>query len=390
MLKDTANRISYWRFIFLFLLFPVVKMLVFFANIIGNINLESWISYSYLLVLGCLIIFSKVRNGFVYLTIFAYCLLYVLMFDTVPINARIAYVVRFCFAAYAFWYFRNVRFSSFLDGRLDKFVVWFSFVFVLTYILSVYLHPDGLRVGGMGTRLYYEGFMIAHEFSYYCAILSLYLLFRKPFLYAIPVILAGVFVGARSGAILVALSLGYYAYYRFFKSYRLFVRMPIFLLFSFFTLLLVYFFRSEVSNITESLYSEVLIGDRISNNDFASGRTIILYYFINEVINAGLGFSNIFGRGPNSSVVFNEQNIGNAIWMHNDFIEVFFSFGALGLVLFLYIIAQLILRQRNGYLLFFLLIAGITNGFIYYNVIQVLLIVTFMNERKFFSKNGQS
>lgn len=383
------NRITYLRFIFLFMIFPVVKVLVFFANIVGNLNLESWISYSYLLALCSLILFSNTKHALAYSVILVYALIYMYAFDFQPVNSRIAYLVRISFAAYALCFFSKVRFSLLNIKRIDKFIIWFSFFFILTYLLSVYVNPHANRVGGMGTRIYYEGFMISHEFSYYCAILSLYLLFRKPWFYALPVILIGISVGARSGVLLIGLSLFYFIYQKYYRSRRVVARLPFVLLSIGLVVVVVFNLRVEAIHLVEDLYREVLLGERVTTNDFASGRTIILYFFIYEVLNTGFGLGNIVGRGPNSSVLFNDANIGNAIWMHNDFLEVFFTFGALGLTFFLYLIVNLVFKQRSWYLLFFILIAAVTNGFIYYNVAQVLLIVTIMNQNKMLVENDK-
>ena len=74
--------------------------------------------------------------------------------------------------------------------------------------------------------------------------------------------------------------------------------------------------------------------------------------------------------------------IGNKIWMHNDFIEILFSLGFIGLLFYLFFFFKIINKYKSTYLFLFIVISGMINGFIYYNMIQVLLIFSFIHSTK--------
>lgn len=378
--RGAPNSLRYWQFFLLFITLPTSRLMSFLLRIFSNGNYDSIVSYSYFFLFLFLFLISNIRNSVLFLILVGYFLFYVFFWNyDGPVSAA-SYMIRIVFVIYCLLLFRNVSYKKIDLKYTDRFIVTFSYVFLIIYIVTIYLHPSGIRIGG--ERIYLQGFMIPHEFSYQCSILIIYLLWRKPFIYSVPLIITGLAAGARSGALLIIFSLVYYLFFVKMKKIKANKRLVLYTIITICLLLFLLFYIEVINETANRTFLELASGSYDKKQDFSSGRTVVWYFAINDIISSGLSYLNLIGRGPNSSFYFNELMVGNHIWMHNDFVEIIFSLGIIGLFIYLYALFKFYKSCNwNLYIIFFISFSAITNGFFYYNVIQVLLIFCLINQK---------
>lgn len=121
------------------------------------------------------------------------------------------------------------------------------------------------------------------------------------------------------------------------------------------------------------LFQYISIVKTLSTNLSRLSRVIIWNSWWTEVQNFDF-WDIIIGRGFNSSFDANERNIYNRIWFHNDFLSIFYSYGALGVLKYIFLFQRIYIKNKTEissnifiYLAFTSFwLSAIFNGFYYY------------------------
>lgn len=371
-IKNTSSSRSFfsnWEYIFLILIIPYLQILEFFVLNSGevqesSIEKKSLLPYLYLVIFSWIIIKSKFEYKQVFLLVYFLC--YTFLFQEFSISNNASYMINIVITLSLFNLLQYDRLI--ILSRLQNLV----FIVSILIIITVYYLYSEERF--FEDRFYIVGFIIPHAFSYYCAIFVFYFLSRKRWILSVITILAGVYVGARSGilAILVAIA-SFFVKWRYIKSLFKFIIIIIF-----FSWVLLFNYWSKTSYIEnlETVFASTFSG--ISNDeDQASSnatRTVLAANMLVQVLDDGVSINNIFGRGPRSSYSFNNSTLGLELWMHNDLLEILFTLGIVGLCLYLYSLYAFYIQYRNIYFIIFILVLALTNGFFTYIPVTTLLL----------------
>jgi|GEM_PF-6899649 len=220
-------------------------------------------------------------------------------------------------------------------------------------------------------RFYLSGFVIPHQFAYYCASFAFLFLYSNRLLSAICVSLAGIYVGARSGLLATLIPYCYYVMRNLQDSKLKLLR------YSFVALILGLMVAVTVdASLFERLESTVdntFNFQNKSTDEYSESRTIIWFNMFQEIEADGLSWSNIIGRGPYASINFNYSRTGLEIWMHNDIFDLLFNLGVLGVMLYIYCFFKY-LQRSDIYSILFFLIMIVTNGFFTYSPVTMILL----------------
>ena len=99
----------------------------------------------------------------------------------------------------------------------------------------------------------------------------------------------------------------------------------------------------------------------------------------------------LFGRGFNASLSANLKNTSSAIWFHNDFLSIIYSYGILPLLLYISLFVMIYKKHKNAiknnvylFLMFtsFCLSAFFNGFYYYYTIIILYLFYAMINEYK--------
>jgi len=103
----------------------------------------------------------------------------------------------------------------------------------------------------------------------------------------------------------------------------------------------------------------------------------------------------IIGKSYSNVIIANNQNYGKGLWFHNDFLNIFYTYGIGGLMLYIWFFIKIyrdnkILIKRNIFIFVFytsMVIAAFVNGFYYYFPVFLLYLFLLMikNEKQFVS-----
>jgi hypothetical protein len=240
-------------------------------------------------------------------------------------------------------------------------------------------------------RTYHNGmFRIPHVASYFFSFLFLYMLngfiSKRRYWYllaAILTLLMVVLTGSRT--MLVAMSLALFIYLVLglrLKYLLVLLAIPA----------LVVIFREDLFLWTrETVLGQyfALINTVIDNPNRIS-RLMIWRSWWHE-ISGFSGLNWLTGKGYVLSLLVNRENIGTAVWFHNDFFSVLFSYGLPALLLFTFFFLRIYKENRlliNSNLFLFtfyfsMLIASFINGFYtYYPVFLVFMFVFLIKKEK--------
>jgi hypothetical protein len=261
--------------------------------------------------------------------------------------------------------------------KSHKMITTFIPFLLIAYFLSIVTRGIYLD-----TRVYLSGFIIAHAFNYLVILLGFYMHQYKFKKYGFFLISLSIFTGTRSGLILALLTF----IYLFLKDHPLNLKLIIrFVLMSFIVVFALMSLRSHIPTLDTVLktfegkggssYSYNLLDK--GNIEFSYGRTYLwfnAYHYFQKQSN-GAFIPVIIGHGS-----FAIENLSNnlyrkSFWMHNDFVQIYFCYGLMGILI--YLIAILKFRKYNyygNYFFIFLLLSAMLNGFYKYAVIQYLII----------------
>lgn len=118
---------------------------------------------------------------------------------------------------------------------------------------------------------------------------------------------------------------------------------------------------------------------QINNGNFMSSRDRIWPALLVSFSNDYSIFEMLFGQYFGITTIINHKAIGEAIWAHNDFIEVLMSVGILGAGIYIIALFKILMNYRNYILLISLVLIASFNGLMNYPILAIVtpLLVSF-------------
>lgn len=110
---------------------------------------------------------------------------------------------------------------------------------------------------------------------------------------------------------------------------------------------------------------------QINNGNFMSSRDRIWPALFNEFCTEYSPIQMLFGKYFGVTTIINEQAIGEAIWAHNDFIEVLLSVGLVGVGIYIGTLIKILMNYRNHVLLISLVLIASFNGLMNYPILAM-------------------
>lgn len=379
------NQLQFKRVIldYLFFLPPIFALLMY---MIGGDEISSKIfMISNVIGIGLLITSTSSKyNRLLLLAVSAYFVSY-LFFSKEVEGSRMylsstlyTYLLLFYFASNAYPLVNVSQIS-----HIDKLVLWFAIIIICGQLFTIDNPLSFLRFNYDSVdedALEKKGFLISHAFGYYLASLTMYFAYRKKVMYMIVLSFLCFFFSRRTVVMMCALGWFYYFRERFGYKKALIVASVI-------GVLLVTYIGANAyfGDFTFSL-------DPYDNDSasFTSGRSRFWGSFIYfKLLQGNISFEELFyGAGPASSRNFNLQYCGIEVWMHNDFFDILFCLGILGVGI--YICAILVSSKKLGiYFCLFLLLSANLNGFMLYQTFPVVYLFSVIKaiEQNFIIKN---
>ncbi len=271
----------------------------------------------------------------------------------------------------------------------SKYIDWFSVVCLIMFYIT-FLGVDNTRWGNTlnsGShdieylRAYKQGlFRIAHIAAYFFTFLGFYYLYLynkfkkiKHFTLLCGMFLSVVMVGSRAPIFAVLLGFGL-------ASLRLkYIKYVMLLIFLIILIILNIDIILELTKGTIVFQYFSIFKTFISNFGRLS-RVLIWASFFEELAKFNF-FDYIFGRGTNNAMLINEAKGLGKIWFHNDFLNIFYSFGMISFILYIffymniYRVNKLCMNNTIIRTLFFtIILLAFFNGFYLYYVMFPLYI----------------
>lgn len=282
-------------------------------------------------------------------------------------------------------------FSNIKEFKPNKKLIRFFLVVSLILFLSTFIGFDqniwgntmGLKTNDIEySRSYRQGFFRkAHIASYFFTFILLYLVDQFKSLgvskitYVVtilPLIVIILLTGSRTPIVVMLLGLCLYYFKAKFLKYLI-------ALGSLGILLIVYIDKVLVLFSDTIMYQYLTIVKTIFSNFGRLSRVIIWSSWWTEIKTFTL-IDFIFGRGFNASKAANLKNISNAIWFHNDFLSISYSYGVLPLILYVILFVNIFKKHKEiikSNIFIYLTFSGFWlsaffNGFYYYFTILLL------------------
>jgi hypothetical protein len=355
-------------------LIPIFLCAQFWFNILfgAKLNIGSY----YYFIVTIFIVYKTIKNHsvilFNVLIITLLLVFYSIAFD-LKANESLSYLVHFINFFLVIFFSQYFNFDSISKKQIKFNLTIFSIFFVILYELSnKYAWDRSNNVEYYDVvRVYKEGFVISHIATYYLAILgyALFILDRK--ILAILLWTYGITLGPRIGEILIFISVIFSLINSknkiksllFKRRLLIIIAYIIILLFSYFIIIIKY--GSELLNV------------------LTSGRLMFWKNALNIIEKDGLSWINFFGRGSGASFFENLKKFTLKIWLHNDFLDILYNLGILGLFSYLYFLYNYIYKFKAMYVLCFFLLSAFFNGFILYNSIFILILHSLFYKKKY-------
>lgn len=362
------NQLQFKRIIldYLFFLPPILALLMY---IIGGDEISSKV-FMFSNVIGIVLLIistSSKYNRLLLIGVAAYFVSY--LFFSKEVEGSRMYLSATLYTYILLFYFAQNDYpliDEFQLKRIDKLVFWFTFIIICGQLLTIDNPLSFLRFNYDSVdedALEKKGFLISHAFGYYLVSLTMYFAYRKKVMYMIVLSILCFFFSRRTVVIMCALGWFYYFRERFGYKKALIIASII-------GVLLVTYIGANAyfGDFTFSL-------DPYDNDSasFTSGRSRFWGSFIYfKLLQGNMPFEELFyGAGPASSRNFNLQYCGIEVWMHNDFFDILFCLGIVGLVIYIY--AILVSSRKLGiYFCVFLLLSANLNGFMLYQTFPIV------------------
>ncbi|MDR0834546.1 MAG: hypothetical protein LBN93_10270 [Candidatus Symbiothrix sp.] len=359
------NKISSTQYVALFIASVLIPSFLTWGLGEGGIFFgHYWLS----ILFGYLTAMSNKKFMYV---LFSYFLLSIFFFHSATFGERTFYSVSFLFTSACLYGLNDLKID--LEEFNSRQILTVFIIFVLCYLVSIDSHS-----GGESERTYYHGFIIAHHYAYIAAFFGYFFIRQEKTLLGIAIVLSGTLVGTRSGLLVSAMPLIYAAKKYFTEMEGAKIQKIIWIS----VLCLVglaavgYLFQEQIAPTINTF--QTLSVETIAENDeeemgkVSASRTIFWALMFTQIAEDGFTLPNLIGRGPAASLDFLEKNFDARIWMHNDFFDIFFCFGLLGLCVYIFCICCYYRQTRDIYFLFMLLLAAFTNGFCTYMAVQFI------------------
>ena len=81
----------------------------------------------------------------------------------------------------------------------------------------------------------------------------------------------------------------------------------------------------------------------------------------------------LFGYGAAYPFEITQYYLQARVWAHNDFIQILVSYGLVGLAIYMYILIDFFVKNRNIFIIMLLLFLAIVNGMFTYDVFIMAL-----------------
>lgn len=212
-----------------------------------------------------------------------------------------------------------------------------------------------------------KGFIISHAYGYYLATFAFYFAYRKKIIWVIILTMLCYFFARRTNLLIISFSWLYMGYSMYGKKIY-YVLVPIFAYVAFKVFNSAYMGEFAFSLDTRDTESIA----------FTSGRSRFWGTFLELYTSGNMSFKEyLLGMGPASSFDFNLTHAGLRVWMHNDFVDLLFCMGIIGLSIYVLLLYKQILKL-GIYFASFAIIAGMINGFVIYSTLPVLCIFSFI------------
>jgi hypothetical protein len=364
-----TNKITNKQYIILFIASVLIPSFITWALGKGM----AFIIHYWLLMLFCYLT-VKTNKKLMY-ALLAYALATIFLFHSATLGERTFFAVSFLLTAACLYGLNDLDID--LEGFTLKQISTVFVVLLFCYIISI--NPSRQTYDG---RVYYHGFVIAHHYAYLAAFFGYFFIRQEKIWLGVAIVFSGVLVGTRSGLLVSMMPFVYLAKRYFVKIPGSKVRKTVLLsVVCFFVLVPVFFlFQKQIvptiQTFTNFSVESVVENDEEAMADFSASRTFMWALMFTQVAEDGFTLPNLIGRGPASSLDFLGENFDARIWMHNDFFDIFFCYGLVGLCLYIFCIVCYYRRTKDIYFLFMLLIAAFTNGFYPYMAVQLIALHT--------------
>ena len=251
--------------------------------------------------------------------------------------------------------------------RFDKDIILLSSIIIVGQIFTIDNPLSFVRFNYVSVdenALEQKGFLISHSFGYYLAAFVVYFAYKKKTPYMMIFTIICFFFCRRTNVLLCGLGWLYYIY--------LCYGLRVLLILLSIVVASAFLYLGTTSYLGDFAFS--LDPADAESNAFSSGRTLFWGMFIRLLQSGDMGVDKyLFGFGPASSVEFNRINAGLGVWMHNDFIDILYCLGGIGLCLYLWIITKTV-KAMGWIFLFFVIIAANINGFMLYQTYPIVFI----------------
>ncbi len=377
--KSYIQSINCFALVTFICLIPLIQLFSYLYSGKTLQNQEIIVDFSaYLLLIFFIyfLIIPKQNFWFRIITIF-FVFFYTFFYRDFSLSNKIGYILPFIVTIQALTFLPKIILNRIQIKFVNFSSILIFYVIIFSYILTLNKHEEG-------GRIYFDGFIIPHQFVYYLAIFSYFFTKKKMYLHLILPIILVFIIGTRTGLILTIISILGGSGITF-NLKKILIYTILFTLFYFIFIFFTKYSNEKIQNLQNNSLFESFSGitkdlslDDLESAKVTSGRSLFLLYGINEISTSSFA-TNLLGRGPRSSYNFNDFYLGLNVWFHNDFMEVLFTFGFVTLFIYIYKIFTFSFFYKSKYILSFILIACFVNGFFFYSTIVLLSIFTLSN-----------
>ncbi len=359
--------------LFIFSIIPFGYLVSFILEKVGASSISS---YFFLFSLLCVSYMNKSKfSVYIFLSLIGYLIFNLYYFDE-KLTASAREMTPFIL------YLATMYSSKYLINNLSKvsydslyiFFKYFTIVFVTCFIVTAALQGKAVYSSLEGSqRVYYNGFVISHQFSYFSILLAfIFLKFKKYFSVAILLVLA-LLVGNRISylALLASLIIYLEGNKSFLITHAIRKLSVVILSLSIFVLIYYIFWEPIFSwkNVSNVLMNQ-------NYRDFTSGRSLFWYNGLLETIKHPILSSQfLIGNGPDSVEILANRLYGQYFWMHNDFMQVYYCYGLLGISLYIHGLYLFSKISKSKSIFWFILVTAFFNGFYTYGALQLIIML---------------
>ena len=378
----TPETVKFNRVILLFLLAPVDAVVTFLVNQFlegKGIDVGSYVHLTAFLVLLAI---TKTDRKFILFLLVYFALYSTLFHGALNNNAR--EVVTFVLACAALDFFSRHEIETDELQKYDRFFLYFAYSFALMYLISVYAFK-GITLQrtteSITTRREWSnGFIIGHAYAYYAVVLGYYLMRRYSLAVALPIFLSSLVSGTRTGLVILFGTLLIHIVQKQKRLLPILSRLAVFLCVVFLVITILRQFIAPLDSALATFENSRLTAFSLYRPDsqtieFTAGRLVLWTAAFADMRQSGLASrETILGRGPMAAQEANLRKFHNGLWMHNDFIQIVYCFGLLGLALYLFSLSKIV-HFRNILVLYFLILSAASiNGFYKYAALQIIIV----------------